>query len=132
MFVVSCRCQIQVWATLCLIGLCACSTEIDPSKLTGSYEAHTSAGVETVQLNSNGTYTQYFTTATGTKSTYSGTWKFEPFGGEPKIALRDFASHFTHSPRADVVLLSVQKDWGRVRLYRSYDLDQYYVKASSN
>jgi hypothetical protein len=116
---------------LYLIGVCACSREIDPSKLPGMYEAHPDNGLEIIELRPNGTYTQYFTAANAVKATTSNSWKFEPFNGEPKIALQGFTSHFPGSPKADVVLLGVQRNWGRIRLYRSYDLDQYYVKIES-
>jgi len=125
---IGCKHLVYIWVLFCLMGLCACSKKIDPSKLVGRYEAHSSNGLETIELWPNGTYTQHFTGADGVKSTYSNTWNFEPFEGEPKVALRDFTSHFPESQKADVALLSVQRDWGRIRLYRSYALDQYYVK----
>ncbi len=93
------------------------------------YEAHHRNGTEILELRSDGTYTQYFTASDGMKSTFSNKWRFEPFNGEPKVALQDFTSHFPESQKADVVLLGADRDGGRMRLYRSYDLDQYYIKA---
>jgi hypothetical protein len=115
---------------LYLIGVCGCSKEIDPSRLAGTYEAHHRNGSEIIELRSDGSYTQHFTAPDGMKSTYSNNWRFESFHGEPKIALQGFTSHFPESKNADIVLLGVEKDWGRIRLYRSYDLDQYYVKSA--
>ena len=120
---------VRIAVLFCFVNLYGCSKNIDASKLVGRYEAHSRNGFETIELGSNGTYIQYFTSADRVKSTYSNTWKFEPIRGEPKVALRNFTSHFPESQKADVVLLSIQKDWGRIRLYRSYDLDQYYVKV---
>jgi len=72
-----------------------------------------------------------FTATNGTKSTSSVRWKWEPFEGEPKVALYDFTPRFPRSQSGGVVLLGVEKAWGRIRLYRSYDLDQYYAKEWS-
>src|SRR5437868_2174104 len=114
---------------LLIIQTCACSKDIDPSKLPGTYEAHFKTGVEILTLRTDGTYTQYFTPADGVTSTYSNRWKFEPFDGEPKIALQCFTSHFPESSKGDIVLLGVQREWDRTRPYRSYALEQYYVKT---
>jgi len=46
------------------------------------------------------------------------------------LALQGFTSHFPEAQKADVILLDVDRDGGRMRLYRSYDLDQYYLKAA--
>jgi len=115
---------------LCLIELCACSKEVDGSKVSGTYEARHRNGVEIIELRPDGTYTQYFTAPDGMKSTFSNNWRFERFDGEPKLALQGFTSHFPEAQKADVILLDVDRDGGRMRLYRSYDLDQYYLKAA--
>jgi hypothetical protein len=116
----------------CLLGLCACSGAVDPAELAGTYEAHTGDGVEKIELRRDGTYSEHFTSVDGVSSTYSNTWKFEPFGGEPKVALEGFASHFPESPKGDVMLLGAEEHWGGTRLYESYIRDQYYVRVASN
>jgi hypothetical protein len=113
---------------VCLAGFLACSNKIDPSQIAGRYEARHQNGSETLDLRSDGTYTHEFIGANGTKSMSSNKWRFEPFEGEAKVALYDFTPEFPKSQRGDIVLLGVEKTWGRLRLYRSYDLDQYYVR----
>jgi hypothetical protein len=115
-----------------LVLILACSKRINPSEVAGTYEAHHQNGVETLQLRPDGSYLHEFKSANGTTSDHSGRWKFEPFDGEPKVALYDFSSHFPVSQkRGDILLLDVERDWGRVRLYLSYDLGQYYVNVGS-
>lgn len=118
---------ILIAISVCIVALGACSNEVKPSQISGRYEAHHDNGFETLDLHPDGTYTHEFMARDGTKSTSSDRWKFEPFEGEPKVALYDFTPRFPHSQSGDV-LLGVEKARGRIRLYRSYDLDQYYAK----
>jgi|HubBroStandDraft_5_1064220.scaffolds.fasta_scaffold240688_2 hypothetical protein len=128
--VIAARRLIFLSMIFCLAELCACSKEVDPSRLAGTYEAHHRNGTEIIELSADGTYTHKFVASDGVNSTYSNNWKFERFDGEPKIALEGFTSHFPESEKSDVVLLGVERNWGRIRLYRSYALDQYYAKSS--
>ena len=111
-----------------LFGLCACSKKIDLSRLAGRFEASHENGFETIELRQDGSYTHYFRASAGANTIYSNSWKAEPFEGEPKVALRGFTPHFPDAQGGDNALLDVEKDWGYIRLYRSFDLDQYYQK----
>ena len=123
----------QVTVSLMLMSLallCACSKNVDPSRLPGRYEAHHENGLEILDLRADGVYMHEFRPTIGAGSIYSNKWRFDPFGGEPRVILRDFTPHFPNSQKGDV-LLDVDKEWGRIRLYRSYDLNQYYVQKPS-
>ena len=119
---------VRILMLVCLAGFWACSNKIDPSQIAGRYEARHQNGRETLDLRSDGTYAHEFIAANGTKSMSSNKWRFEPFEGEPKVALYDFTPEFPESQRGNIVLLDVEKTLGRLRLYRSYDLDQYYLR----
>ena len=124
----------NIWKYVVVIAMLvftsACSETINPSEIAGTYEAHHQNGIETLQLRPDGSYVHEFKSANGTTSNPSGRWKFEPFDGEPKVALYDFTPHFPVSQkRGDILLLDVERDRGRVRLYLSYDLGQYYLKV---
>jgi hypothetical protein len=112
---------------MCFVALLGCSKPVDRLEVPGPYKAVHKNGAETLELRPDGTYIHRVRAADGSASTQSNRWRFEPFEGEPKVALDDFTPHFPESQKADV-LLDVEKDWGRVRLYLSYDLDQYYLK----
>ena len=119
---------ILIFVPICVVTLWGCSTQVNPSQIAGRYEAHHENGFETLDLRLDGTYKHEFTAKDGAKSMSSHRWKFELFEGEPKVALYEFTPRFPRS-QSGVVLLGVQKGWGRIRLYRSYDLGQYYVKT---
>jgi hypothetical protein len=124
------RYLIVISALSSLVALFGCSKKVERSQVLGEYEVEHQNGVETIELRSNGTYTQIFKRKDGTEATVTDTWDFEPYNGEPKVALHNFSAHFSQSPEkgADVTLLGIEKDWGRIRLYLSYDRDDYYSR----
>ena|ERR1700734_3762943 len=115
-----------------ILALFGCSKKVERSEVPGNYQTDHQNGVETIELMADGTYTQHFKGRDGTDVRSSDTWEFEPYNGEPKIALHNFRSHFLQSSEktADVTLLGIEKDWGRIRLYLSYDRDEYYSQTA--
>jgi hypothetical protein len=113
----------------CLAMLLGCSKVNNSSEIVGKYEAHHQNGVETLELRSDGTYTHQFKSSNGNETVYSASWKLDPCGGESKVFLDHFAQHFPGSSQTGPIgtLLGVEKRWGRIRLYLSYDRDQYYT-----
>ncbi len=112
---------------------CGCSKPIEPAKLVGQYEASSAIGTETLELKPGGEYVLRFTDTNGVVSTQKGHWKFEPFEGEPQVALENFSSrlpNFPSSPggRESVVLLGIDRSWSGVRLIANYDREEYYSK----
>lgn len=117
----------------CLALLLGCSKVTDSSQVTGTYEARHQNGVETLELRPDETYTHSFKAVDGTETAYSGKWQFEPYYGEPTVSLNEFSDYFPPGPpkkAIGITLLGVEKDWGQVRLYLSYDRDEYYTRVS--
>ena len=81
-----------------------------------------------IELKSDGQYTHQFKRRDGTETTASDVWEFEPYDGQPKVALHNFKAYFPQSSEngADVTLLGAEKHWGKIRLYVSYDRYEYY------
>jgi hypothetical protein len=100
------------------------------SELVGRYEAHYQNGAETLELRAGGTYTQNFKALNGQETQNTSTWKFDPYGGEPKVFLDNFVQNFPGSSQTAPIgtLVGVEKNWGRIRLYVSYDRGLYYTK----
>jgi hypothetical protein len=118
---------------ICFSILSGCSKVTSSSELVGKYEAHHENGVETLELHANGTYTHNFKPLSGKEALYSSTWRLDPYGGEPKVFLDNFVQDFPGSLQTDPVgtLVGVEKRWGRIRLYVSYDRGFYYTKIST-
>jgi hypothetical protein len=108
--------------------LFGCSKKVERSQLLGNYQATHQSGVEMIELKSDGRYTHQFKRKDSTETTASDIWEFEPYDGEPKVALHNFKAYFPQSPEngTDITLLGVEKHWGKIRLYVSYDRYEYY------
>jgi hypothetical protein len=107
-----------------------CSKEVERPQVLGTYRAEHQNGVETIELRADGTYTQHFKQKDGPDTTISDHWEFEPYNGEPKVALHNFRTRFSQSPEkdSDITLLGIEKDWGQLHLYLSYDRGEYYSR----
>jgi hypothetical protein len=117
-----------------LLLLSACSRQPEEATVVGTYIARHSSAVETLMLHSSGIYTLRVRRADGSEKSITDKWKFEPYGGNPKIVLYNFETNFERpSPlpkieKGAIVLLSAQSNLGRMRLYVNYDLNQYYER----
>jgi len=107
-----------------------CSGQIGAGELAGSYKLTQANGFEILDLRENGNYVCEVHTSKGMKKTYSSTWKFEPFDGEPKVFVEDFPQGSVNADQRPLVgtLLGIRKSWGRIRLYVSYDENLYFSK----
>jgi hypothetical protein len=118
---------------ICFLGLFGCSKVTDRSQVIGTYEAHHRNGIETLELQPDGTYKHHFSAADGIETTYSNKWEFEPYYGEPQVALHNFSPYFpqnSHTEPVGITLLGIQHGWGAIRLYLNYDRDEYYSKKA--
>lgn len=116
-------------ALACLVLVLGCSKAIDRSELVGKYEVQHKAGLEALELRSDGTYVHRFSPLRGGETQYSSNWRLEPYGGEPKVFVDNFVSNFPEKSEAGPIgtLLGIEKKAGRIRLYVSYDLNLYYA-----
>jgi hypothetical protein len=117
-----------------LILLSACSRQPDEETVVGTYVARHSSAIETLILDRSGNYTLRVRTTDGGERSITDKWKFEPYGGDPKIVLYNFETNFDRPyplpkiAKGAIVLLSAENSQGRMRLYVNYDLNQYYEK----
>lgn len=112
--------------------LSGCSRDLSRPDVIGKYAARHAAGSETIELRPDNTYVHTFKPVVGSELRNTDKWEFTDYGDGKKVALYNFYSHFPPtSPGAEIMLLGVHQEWGRVRLYVSYDLNLYYSKASS-
>jgi len=118
-------------SSLAILG--GCSKNVDRSGVPGEYKATHADGIETLELHGDGTYTNRFRTLNGAETASSGKWGFEPYFGESKVEVYNFSSHFPNpfQTGASNSLLGIEKDWGHIRLYYSYDRDEYYSKTGN-
>lgn len=110
------RMEFLSFAFLSSTLLFGCSKPVGPSDIPGVYEAMLPTGSETLDLKPDGEYTQRFKGKQGVELTATGKWDFEPYGGEPKVAIHDFSSHFPNSSpnKMDVFLLGADRSRGRI------------------
>lgn len=121
----------RLFLLLFAVLVAGCSKITDSSQIVGVYQARHPEAVETIELRADGTYIYHFNRSTGTAAEeYSATWKLEPYGGEPKVFLDNFKPRFPNAPNPGPIgtLLGIEKRWGQIRLYLSYDRDQYYTR----
>lgn len=112
--------------------MAGCSKITDKSQVVGLYEARHSNGIERLELRLDGTYIDRFGPSSGMAIEYSGIWRLDAYGGEPKVFLDNFKPHFPDPPNPGPIgtLLGVERRWGQTRLYLSYDRDEYYTRKS--
>ena len=105
----------------------------DREEVVGIYDAHHAEGAEVLELDADGTYIDHFIGTDGSKADCSGRWRFDADGGEPKVDLEQFVQHFPESYRKGPIgtLLGAEKKSGQVRLYLSYDRNQFYSRRST-
>jgi hypothetical protein len=123
-----------VLLSISFVVLSGCSNVTNRSEVIGTYISRHQGNVETLELHPDGTYTVRFKGAGGPDSIYSDKWNFEPYYGEPKVSLQNFSDHFPQSsPRqaTGITLLGIERAWGKIRLYRNYDRDEYFSKESN-
>jgi hypothetical protein len=122
-----------VFSALLSFALSGCSKKVERSQVLGDYQTEHQNGIETIELRADGTYTQHFKQKDGADTIISDDWEFEPYNGDPKVALHNFRTHFPQPSEkgTDVTLLGIERHWGRLRLYLSYDRDEYYSQAAA-
>lgn len=69
--------KIIVWSAL-LVGLVACGKKLATTDIQGVYRAEYPYGVETLIVNSDGTYEQSFRYKDGKELNNKGVWQFSP------------------------------------------------------
>ena len=123
-------------AVIALFGFLGCSKQIDldPSMLIGKYTANHKYGLDTLEINSDGTYNYYFKSNDGTELINSNQWEFEILDNEPWITFEKFIFGMprpgTKKPGFWVVEVEKSWTWKSIRLYIDLDLHYYYEKQS--
>ncbi len=113
----------------CFMPTSGCSKAVTRSRLVSTYEAEHENGIETLELRADGTYLHHFKATKGAESTYSDKWEFAADDPGPVVLLHNFSPQFPgNSWIKGAWGLGVKQDYGRIRLYVSYDPRHFYLE----
>lgn len=101
--------------------------------LFGKYTANHKYGIDTLNINQDGTYNYYFKSTDGTELTNTNRWKFEFQNNEPRIIFEKFIFGIPGygSKMPGFWDVEVEKKGKSLRLCIDPDLNYYYEKQSS-
>ena len=112
-----------------------CTKAIDRSMVVGKYYANHKKAVDSLDLNSDGTYVYYYKAPDGKEFKNINKWEFEYVEGKPTITFLQFIFGLPGygSPKPGFWSVEVQKTFwrGKLRLCIDPDLGYFYVKEKS-
>lgn len=119
-------------ASVLLICLLAgCSSHYSAGEIAGKYVLSVGGGVDTIDLDANGTYTHAYKTKSGAIDHQDGTWTLEDLQAGPTVALDNFRPLLAEDTRGrGTYLLLVKRSFGNLYLITNIDLDEGYKKQS--
>jgi len=115
-----------------ILLFCGCSKQIDQSMALGKYSANHKYGIDTLVINSDGTYNYYFRSVDGAELTNTNRWHFENQNNEPRITFDKFIFGIPGygSKAPGFWDVRVEKTGNTLRLCIDKDLNYYYEKLS--
>jgi hypothetical protein len=117
------------FAILLVLTCASCNRDLPRSRFVGTYEAQHERGIETLTLDSDGTYKHYFRGEFGMEVTAAGRWEVARVGSKQRVLVHDFTPHFPGRPDvASNYPLEPHEDYGLLRLYVSHQPRQFYLE----
>jgi hypothetical protein len=111
--------------------LTGCSSHITAGELAGSYSLSVDGGTDTVELNSNGTYTHSYKAKSGLVDHQVEAWSLEDLQAGPTVVLNNFRSLLDENTQGKgTYLLLVKRSFGRFYLITNIDLGTGYERRS--
>lgn len=110
------------------LALVSCrSGHYSKAELTGRYVISVDRGIDTIELNRNGTYTHRFKTKDGFTDHQEGIWDLEALQGGATVVLRNFRPLLGENVRGEgTYLLRVRSSFGSISLITNIDLGEGY------
>ena len=111
--------------------LTGCSSHISAEELAGSYALSVDGGTDTVELNSNGTYTHSYKTKSGLVDQQVEAWSLEDLQAGPTVVLNNFRPLLEENIQGKgTYLLLVKRSFGHLYLITNIDLGAGYERRS--
>jgi len=118
-----------VFAFLLALTCASCNRDLPRSRFVGTYEAQHEKGMETLTLDSDGSYKHHFKGELGMDVTSAGSWEVARVGSKQRLVVHDLTPHFPGRPdAASNYLLEPHEDYGLLRLYVSRQPRQFYLE----
>ena len=123
-----------------ILFISGCSREVRASDVAGSYTANHGKGIDTLEINADGTYSHsYKSTLEGDDTAFSqdGKWELEQGGG--RIVFERYIKGWSWRPGAEVDLTPRSKNTvvkksiiaGKVKILIDVDSNYWYEKQES-
>jgi len=123
------RTGITLAFTLLVLALSACSAKIDISTLAGKYTLSGGEGLDTLELNADGTYIHGYTDYATALTTRAGPWELGDVDGAKTVTLRDYIPVRNEKTSGEgFCVFRVERSMGRLRLVTDAEPDRYYAK----
>jgi hypothetical protein len=111
--------------------LTGCSGHFSAEELAGNYALSVEGGTDTIELNSNGTYTHSYKTKSGLVDHQVEAWTLEDLQAGPTVVLNNFRPLLEENIQGKgTYLLLVKRSFGHLHLITNIDLGTGYERQS--
>ena len=120
------------FARIFIVALLAgCSSHYSAADLAGRYARAVDGGMDTIELEANGTYIHSYTTKSGEIDHQDGAWTLEDLQAGPTVVLDDFRPLLAEKVRGQgIYLLLIKRSFWTLYLITNIDLDEGYRRQS--
>lgn len=121
--------MIKLVPVLVVALLSGCSDHYSAKEIAGRYVISVDGGVDTIELNPNGTYTHSYKSKGGLVDHQGGAWDLEALQAGATVALNNFHPLLGEDVRGEgTYLLLVKSSFGRITLVTNIDLGEGYKR----
>jgi hypothetical protein len=111
--------------------LAGCSSHYSAGELAGKYVLSVDGGIDSIELNANGTYSHVYTAKSGDVDHQEDTWSLEELPAGATVVLNNFRPLLGENVRGrGTYLLRVKRSFRDLYLITNIDLDEGYKKQS--